>query len=139
MTEFIYNHDNEVAQFIRQEALSPADFGRCKTIGVIDGEGRLLAGLVYFNYDPDAEIIEFTGEGFAHVVAHVILIGLALENPFIELLLKLPGQQRPVERLSGAAREWLDDALGICTKSPSTTRTKEISAPAAIHEKGKKT
>lgn len=58
MIEFIYNHDNEVAQFIKQTSSPAGSFGRCKTIGVIDGEGRLIAGLVYFNYDPDAETME---------------------------------------------------------------------------------
>ena len=60
MIDFVYNHDAEVAHFVGQ--LSPpagGGFGRCKTIGMIDGEGKLIAGLVYFNYDPEAEAIEF--------------------------------------------------------------------------------
>lgn len=59
MIDFVYNHDEEIAQFIAQ--LTPpvsGGFGRCKTIGVVDEEGKLLAGMVYFNYDPVAEIIE---------------------------------------------------------------------------------
>ena len=59
MIEFIYDHDEDITQFVAQ--LAPpigGAFGRCKTIGVIDGEGKLIAGLIYFNYDPTAEVIE---------------------------------------------------------------------------------
>ena len=59
MLEFVYDHDDEVAQFVAQLA-PPAGggFGRRKTIGIIDDGGRLIAGLVYFNYDPKAAVIE---------------------------------------------------------------------------------
>ena len=60
MLEFVYDHDEEISQFIAQLAPpSGGGFGRCKTIGVIDEDGRLIAGLVYFNYDPNAAVIEF--------------------------------------------------------------------------------
>ena len=60
MIEFVYDHDAEFTHFVGQ--LSPpagGGFGRCKTIGMIDAEGKLIAGLVYFNYDLEAEAIEF--------------------------------------------------------------------------------
>jgi RimJ/RimL family protein N-acetyltransferase len=59
--EFVYGHDEEIARFVAtfaHDQLAPENFGRCKTIGVIDDEGRLIAGLVYFNYDPKAATIE---------------------------------------------------------------------------------
>ena len=60
MLNFVYNHDEEVARFVGQLAPpSGGGFGRCKTIGVIDETGQLIAGLVYFNYDPNAAVIEF--------------------------------------------------------------------------------
>jgi RimJ/RimL family protein N-acetyltransferase len=60
MIDFVYQHDAEVLQFMGHRT-PPAGggYGRCKTIGVIDGEGRLIAGLVYFNFDPEGETIEF--------------------------------------------------------------------------------
>ena len=59
MLNFVTDHDEEVARFVAQ--LSPpagGGFGRHKAIGVIDDEGRLIAGIVYFNYDPNADVIE---------------------------------------------------------------------------------
>jgi len=58
MTEFVYGRDREIVQFISQLApTSNGDIGRCKSIGVVEG-GRLIAGLLYFNYDTDAATIE---------------------------------------------------------------------------------
>lgn len=62
MLDYVYDHDEIVADFVA--ALIPAcrgrGFGRCKTIGVVEG-GLLIAGLVYHNYDPDAGTIEISG------------------------------------------------------------------------------
>jgi len=62
MLEFVYGHDEEISRFIATFAhgqLASDNFGRCKTIGIIDEEGKLVAGMVYFNYDPRAATIEF--------------------------------------------------------------------------------
>jgi RimJ/RimL family protein N-acetyltransferase len=85
MIDFVYNHDEEVAQFVAQLA-PPAGggFGRCKTIGVIDEEGRLIAGLVYFNYEPTAEVIEI---GVASIVPRWFTrqtFRRMFEYPFVE-------------------------------------------------------
>jgi hypothetical protein len=62
MLDYIYGHDQVVASFVA--ALIPTchrGFGpNAKAIGVIE-DGNLIAGLVYHNYDPDAEIIEISG------------------------------------------------------------------------------
>jgi hypothetical protein len=61
--DYVYGHDETVARFVQE--LTPAvrerGFGRCKAIGIIDGTGSLIAGVVYHNYDPDAEIIQMSG------------------------------------------------------------------------------
>ena len=59
---YLYGHDGEVADFVAQliPSCRSRGFGNCKAIGVIDKEGRLIAGIVYHNYDPDAEIIEIS-------------------------------------------------------------------------------
>lgn len=63
MLDYIYGHNEIVARFV--QALTPAvrerGFGRCTAIGVIDDTGSLIAGVVYHNYDPDAEIIQMSG------------------------------------------------------------------------------
>jgi hypothetical protein len=61
MIEFVYGHDEQVTQFIATFAhgqLSDASFEHCKTIGVVDGGGKLIAGVVYFNFKPQAGTIE---------------------------------------------------------------------------------
>lgn len=60
--DYLYNQDEAVADFVRQliPSVRARGFSKCKTIGIIDG-GLLIAGLVYHNYDPDAEIIEISG------------------------------------------------------------------------------
>jgi RimJ/RimL family protein N-acetyltransferase len=61
--KYLYGHDDLVADFVA--ALIPScrerGFGRAKAIGVMDNAGRLIAGIVYHNYDPDAELIEISG------------------------------------------------------------------------------
>jgi hypothetical protein len=59
MLSFVYGHDEEIAKFVATFGPTGSDFGRCKTIGVINDEGNLIAGLVYFNYSPDAATLEF--------------------------------------------------------------------------------
>src|SRR4051812_13429255 len=61
MLDYVYGHDQVVANFVA--ALIPhcrRGFTNAKCIGVINDE-KLIAGLVYYNYDPEAEIIELAG------------------------------------------------------------------------------
>lgn len=63
MLDYIYGHDQAVADFVA--SLIPhcrRGFGpNAKAIGVVDEHGRLIAGMVYHNWDPDAGIIEMSG------------------------------------------------------------------------------
>lgn len=64
MLDYVYGHDQLVADFVAQ--LIPSCRGRgmpekSKAWGVIDKNGRLVAGMVYHNYDPDAGTIEMSG------------------------------------------------------------------------------
>jgi RimJ/RimL family protein N-acetyltransferase len=61
--QFVDGHEDVIADFI--SAFNSRDdrvinLRHCKTIGVIDNEGKLIAGIVYHNYDPDAGVIEVT-------------------------------------------------------------------------------
>lgn len=62
MLDYVYGHDEIVAPFVAQ--LIPhcqRGFGpNAKAIGIIE-DGALIAGLVYYNYDPESEIIEIAG------------------------------------------------------------------------------
>lgn len=85
MLDFVYGHDEEIVQFVAQFGLpSGGDFGRCKTIGVIDTDGKLIAGLVYFNYDPSAAVIEFGAAAIDHHWFNRATYRRMFEYPFIE-------------------------------------------------------
>ena len=64
MLDYVYGHDATVAHFVAQ--LIPALQGRdfppsARAFGVIDAQGRLIAGMVFHNYDPGAGVIEMSG------------------------------------------------------------------------------
>jgi len=65
MLRYVYGHDEVVAQFVAQMIPHVREhanaISNCKTIGVIDQDGKLIAGLVYHGYDPVAQTIEITG------------------------------------------------------------------------------
>ena len=54
MLDFVYGHDEEIAQFIVavRTAAPAAASGAARPLALIDADGQLIAGLVYFNYDP---------------------------------------------------------------------------------------
>jgi RimJ/RimL family protein N-acetyltransferase len=62
MLDYVYGQDEVVAHAVAQmiPAVRERGFGKCKAIGVIDGDGRLLAGIVYHNWSPEAGVIEIS-------------------------------------------------------------------------------
>ena len=61
--DYIYGHDQVVAKFVSQLIPHSRDRGfgpNIVAIGIAD-EGRLIAGVVYHNYDPYAEVMELSG------------------------------------------------------------------------------
>lgn len=64
----LFGHSKEVAAFVASLIPGMArGFGNCQAIGIIDGDGALVAGLVYHNWEPEAGIIELSG---AAIVRH---------------------------------------------------------------------
>lgn len=63
MLDYVYGHDQLVSQFVA--SLIPhcrRGFGpNVRAIGIIDDALGLIAGIVYYNYDPEAEVIEIAG------------------------------------------------------------------------------
>jgi len=61
MLDHIYGHDVVVAGFVASmiPACRNRGFGKCMTIGVIDGD-ELVAGIVYHNWNPEAGVIEIS-------------------------------------------------------------------------------
>ena len=58
----LYGETNLVACFVAQNIEGcERGFGNCQAIGFLDGQGRLVAGMVYHNWNPEAEVIEMSG------------------------------------------------------------------------------
>jgi hypothetical protein len=70
MLHYVYGQNEIITQFA--SAVIPhmhgRGFGRCQTIGIVDnrlapaeaGVGKLIAGIVFHNYHPEAGVIEMT-------------------------------------------------------------------------------
>lgn len=57
----LYGHDKTVADFVAQ--LIPncgRGFSHCRAIGIIDSDGRLVAGVVYHDWNPESGVIEMS-------------------------------------------------------------------------------
>ena len=64
MLRYVYGHDDIVADFVAQ--LIPLVRGRGfpakrRAIGVLDDEGKLIAGFVYYSWNTQAQTIEMAG------------------------------------------------------------------------------
>lgn len=85
MLNFVYEHDDLITKFVA--TLVPdhgRGFGKCRTIGVIDEEGRLIAGLIYHNYDPEAEVIEISGAATDRRWLNRATLKRMFEYPFVD-------------------------------------------------------
>ena len=62
MIDYVYGQDEIVAHAVAQmiPECRERGFGRCKAIGVVNAEGRLIAGVVYHNWHPGAGVIEIS-------------------------------------------------------------------------------
>ena len=57
----LYGHDKVVADFVSQLLFGDdRGFGNCRAIGSIDADGKLIGGVVYHNYQPEAGTIELS-------------------------------------------------------------------------------
>jgi hypothetical protein len=60
MIQFVYGQDEAISTLVAK--LQGAEHGRanCKTIGIVDEQGRFLAGVVFYNWNPETGIIEMS-------------------------------------------------------------------------------
>ena len=58
----IYDCTDQVAKFVSERVDGcERGFGNCQAIGFLDREGRLVAGMVYHNWNPESEVVEMSG------------------------------------------------------------------------------
>lgn len=82
---FVYGHDEEIAQFVAQfDPRGRAAIVNCKAIGVVDDDGKLIAGMVYHNYDEAAGVIEFGLAATDRKFFNRTTFRRMFEYPFIE-------------------------------------------------------
>lgn len=60
MSDLLFGHTADVAAFVAQFG-ERVDFGKCQAIGFLNPEGVLEAGVVYHDWNPEAEVIEMSG------------------------------------------------------------------------------
>ena len=132
MLDYVYGHDEIVAHFVAQlipemdgDGFAPAS----KAIGVIDENGKLIAGLVYHNWNKKAGVIEMSGAAlpgrywltretlkriyqypFLQMGCQMVLMRCADDNPVLRTLAALNYKFVRIERLLGRKK----DAV-ICT------------------------
>lgn len=61
--KLLYGHDEQVAKFVADlvPRVRGRGFGKCAAIGVLDHEDRLVGGMVFSSWWPEANTIEMSG------------------------------------------------------------------------------
>src|SRR5215510_5207780 len=99
MLHYLYGHDETVADFVAR--LIPhcraRGFGACKAIGVLDDDGRLVGGVVYNNYDPEAGCIEISGAATSPRWLTRETIARMYQYPFLQVGVQMIVQRTPAE------------------------------------------
>jgi hypothetical protein len=99
MLGYVYEEDKLIAQFVAQMIPHVRDFGfgdNVRTIGVVNDKGELIAGFVYHNYDPGAEVIEISGAGLpGSRWCTPFTLGKIYRYPFLQLGCQMIVQRVP--------------------------------------------
>lgn len=100
MLRYVYGHDAAVCEFVA--SLIPHVGARgfpieAKAIGVIDEQGKLIAGLVYHNYDPEAGVIEISGAATSKRWLTRGTIARMYQYPFITCGCQMIYQRTPAD------------------------------------------
>ena len=88
----LYGHDAQVASFVADliPQVRQHGFGECRAIGIIDAEGRLVGGMVFHHWWPEAGTIEFSGAATTPkwLTRHTLdrLFGYAFEIVGVQML-----------------------------------------------------
>jgi len=154
MIDYVIGHDDAVAQFVVQ--LIPRMRGRgimgpYTALGVINGEGSLIGGLVYHNWSPDAGVIEMTGaaipgsrwltrETLTRMYAYpfeqlgvqmVVMMAAADDEPLLRQLASIGYMFVTIPRLLGADQ----DAVACLFTREAWQQCRFIRRPAPIEQK----
>lgn len=56
----LYGQSDLVERFVAELLGYPRGFGECQAVGFLDGDGKLVAGVVYHQYQPEQGVIEIS-------------------------------------------------------------------------------
>ena len=56
--QVIWGHRDKVEAFVVRVIGLPRGFDKCQTAAIVDAQGRLVAGVVFHNWNPEAGVIE---------------------------------------------------------------------------------
>lgn len=54
----VWGLDEHVVPFVARICDLPRGFGECRSLGVLNGRGDIVAGIVFHNWSPEAGVIE---------------------------------------------------------------------------------
>lgn len=116
----IWGLEEAVVPFVAQLVGCRPSFGNCRTMAVLDRDGKLAAGLVFHNWSPENQVMEVTGASVTpkwatrevlsvacgYVFAHcqLAVARTAVENAPVRRLWKAMGAEEYIlPRLRGRA------------------------------------
>lgn len=103
MLSYVYDQHEAVAYFVARliPHVSARGFGPCKAIGVLDGTGRAIGGIVYHDWSPEAGVISISAAAITPRWLTRETIRRMYEFPFEQLNVQMLVQLTPAndERL----------------------------------------
>lgn len=100
MYRYVYGRDDVVAPFVAQlipHVRKRGFGGDARTLGVINEQGQLVAGVVYNNYDDDARLIEMHGAAIDPMWLRRETLQRMYGYPFDQLGVQMLLMRTPVE------------------------------------------
>jgi RimJ/RimL family protein N-acetyltransferase len=81
----LYGHDANIAAWVQARIPNITSFGQCSALGVISGDGKPLAGIVFHDYQPAYGTIQISMAAESPRWASRRIIGEILSYPFKQL------------------------------------------------------
>src|SRR3954470_13693510 len=99
MLRYVYGYDKLVADTVAQMVphCRERGFGKCRAIGVLDEGGRLIAGMVYHNWCPEAGTIDISAAAITPRWLTRRTLAVLYGYPFLRLRCQMITQCVPAE------------------------------------------
>jgi RimJ/RimL family protein N-acetyltransferase len=100
----LYGHDAAVASFVSQLLFKDnRGFGNCRSIGVIDSDGKLIGGVTYHGWQPEAGTIEMSAASTTPRWLSAIVLDAIFRYPFVTVgcqlaLMRVAAQNKRLTR-----------------------------------------